>query len=163
MELCLVRHAIAEERGPDWPDDSERPLTVRGHARMREAARGLATLFHPQLILTSPYVRARQTAEILEERYRTRQVRLCHALAPGDDAELLAELAASDVERVMAVGHEPHFSRTASLLLTGDGDGAALLFRKGAAALLSFEGEAAPGEGLLTWLLQPAALRALAS
>ena len=42
MKLYLVRHAIAEERGPVWPDDHERPLTTRGIARMREIALRLA-------------------------------------------------------------------------------------------------------------------------
>src|SRR5512132_2307889 len=65
-ELYLVRHGVAEERGDAWPDDSKRPLTDDGMARMRKAARGLARLgVGLDLVLTSPLVRARQTAEIL--------------------------------------------------------------------------------------------------
>ena len=66
MEIYLIRHAIAEERGDDWPDDDDRPLTEEGIRRFEEAARGLLEFdAHPVRILTSPLVRARQTAELL--------------------------------------------------------------------------------------------------
>src|SRR5258706_7668086 len=65
-ELYLVRHGVAEERGDAWPDDAKRPLTDEGISRMRKVTRGLAELgVSLDLILTSPLVRARQTAEIL--------------------------------------------------------------------------------------------------
>ena len=62
--IYIVRHAIAAERGEKYPDDAKRPLTHDGIARMRQAVRGFSTL-EPgiDLVLTSPYVRARQTAE----------------------------------------------------------------------------------------------------
>src|SRR5512138_1330454 len=66
FELYLVRHAIAEERGDAWPDDTKRPLTADGASRMRKAARGLSRMdVTLDVILSSPLVRARQTAEIL--------------------------------------------------------------------------------------------------
>ena len=62
-ELYLVRHGLAEERGDAWPDDTKRPLTDEGISRMRKAARGLARLgVSVEVVLTSPLVRARQTA-----------------------------------------------------------------------------------------------------
>src|SRR5438093_12133138 len=65
-ELYLVRHGLAEERGELWPDDSKRPLTEKGMSRMRKATRGLARLgVSLDVVLTSPLVRARQTAEIV--------------------------------------------------------------------------------------------------
>src|SRR5919201_2517208 len=65
-ELYLVRHAIAEERGDAWPDDTKRPLSDDGISRMRKTARGLARLgVAVDVILTSPLVRTRQTAEIV--------------------------------------------------------------------------------------------------
>jgi len=66
FHLYLVRHAVAEERGADWPDDSQRPLTAEGSKRWRREAHGLAALgARPDLILTSPFTRARQTADLL--------------------------------------------------------------------------------------------------
>ena len=65
-ELYLVRHAIAAERGDEWPDDTKRPLTERGISRFKEVVRGLRRLDVPlDEIFTSPLVRARQTADLL--------------------------------------------------------------------------------------------------
>ncbi|HET9361040.1 MAG TPA: phosphoglycerate mutase family protein, partial [Vicinamibacterales bacterium] len=65
-ELYLVRHAIAAERGEAWPDDDTRPLTERGIARFKEGVAGLGRLDAViDEILTSPLVRARQTADLL--------------------------------------------------------------------------------------------------
>ena len=65
-ELYLVRHGLAEERGEAWPDDTKRPLTEEGMSRLRRAAHALARLELPaDVVLTSPLVRTRQTAEIL--------------------------------------------------------------------------------------------------
>ena len=58
MKLLLVRHAIAEERGPRYPDDSLRPLTAAGIEKMREATAGIERLVRPNRILTSPFTRA---------------------------------------------------------------------------------------------------------
>lgn len=161
-QLCLVRHAIAGEADPrHWPDDRLRPLTEEGIAKMREAVRGLAEIFGASAILTSPLVRARQTAEILMEAFDIEDLHLSDALASGDDRQLLADVEALGASKVFAVGHEPHMSRTLSNLLTGDPDCMSSVFKKGAAALVTFPGRLAPGEAYLDWLLQPAALRAL--
>src|SRR5438046_7785006 len=65
-ELYLVRHGLAQERGDMWPDDSKRPLTEEGMSGMQKATRGLARLgVSLDVVLTSPLVRARQTAEIV--------------------------------------------------------------------------------------------------
>lgn len=159
MELCLVRHGIAAERGPAYPDDALRPLTGKGKERLREAAPGLALLFTPEVIVTSPYRRARETAEILAEAYGTRAVQSCGALVSDDYAELFSELAGLDAERVLAVGHEPFFSETLSVLLAGDPALIAVDFKKGAAALVDCEGMPIPGRATLAWFLPPAALR----
>src|SRR3979411_2836134 len=66
FELYLIRHGIAEERGDTWPDDAKRPLTEEGMASMRKEARGLARLgVILDVVLSSPLVRAKQTAELL--------------------------------------------------------------------------------------------------
>src|SRR5436305_15219678 len=65
-ELYFIRHGLAEERGDAWPDDNKRPLTDEGMSRMRKAVRGLARLgVTVDVVLTSPLVRARQTADIV--------------------------------------------------------------------------------------------------
>ena len=83
--LYLVRHAVAEERGPAWPDDTLRPLTERGQRRFARAATGFVRLEGvPDSILTSPLVRARQTAEIAGE--STAEARLGKMLAVTAEA-----------------------------------------------------------------------------
>ncbi len=161
-QLCLVRHAIAEQGDPRrWPDDRLRPLTEEGIAKMREAARGLAEIVGASAILSSPLVRARQTAEILMETFEIEDLHLSDALASGNDRQLLADVEALGASRAFAVGHEPHMSRALSNFLTGDPECVSSVFKKGAAALLTFPGPLTPGQAYLDWLLQPAALRAL--
>jgi phosphohistidine phosphatase SixA len=71
VDICLVRHAIAVERGtPGYEDDFARPLTADGRKRMTLAAAGLAKVFGAQMILTSPLVRAAQTADVLHNQFR---------------------------------------------------------------------------------------------
>ncbi|HUR33384.1 MAG TPA: histidine phosphatase family protein, partial [Vicinamibacterales bacterium] len=66
VELYLIRHAVAEERGDRWPDDAKRPLSDDGVTRMRKAAKGLVRLgLRLDVVLASPLVRTRQTAEIV--------------------------------------------------------------------------------------------------
>lgn len=161
MELCLVRHAIAGDRGPHYPDDSLRPLTADGRARMAEAARGLHELFTPEVIVTSPLLRARQTADILRQEYGTKRLEVTEALATGDNDDLFAGIRALQSQRVMAVGHEPYLSLTLSLALVGHTEALAFTFRKGGAALVLFDGPPAPGRGVLEWFIPPRVLRRL--
>lgn len=161
MDLCIVRHAIAEERGGGVSADRERPLTDRGKQRMREAAAGLQQLFQPQAVVSSPLRRAVETAAILQDAYGLRRMEVHNSLATGDDEELLDYLARLKRERVAIVGHEPHVSETLSYLLTGRPERVRSQWRKGAAALLCCPGEPAAGKFALMWLLQPMALRAV--
>ena len=84
-ELYLIRHGVAEERGDAWPDDAKRPLTEDGIARMRKSARGLARLGVTfDVVLTSPLVRARQTADIVASAFDPRpSIVTIDSLAPG--------------------------------------------------------------------------------
>lgn len=159
MELCLVRHGIAVERDEHDGSDASRPLTPVGRSRMREAAAGLRTLFLPELILTSPLLRARQTAEIVAEMCEA-PLQVLEVLGTGEHRKVLAECARLGEARVALVGHEPWLGELLSLLLTGSDAGMSVLFKKGAAALVDVE---QPGQlcGQLEWMLQPAALRAL--
>jgi phosphohistidine phosphatase len=151
------------ERGtPGYEDDALRPLTPRGEQRMIEAARGLAKLAQPDVIVTSPLLRARQTADILLRQYGQQKARTSAALASGDNPRLLLDLEDIEGEVVMVVGHEPHLSATLSWLLTGDAHTVESDLKKGCAALIAADGRLRPGDCTLKWLLQPAALRGLA-
>jgi phosphohistidine phosphatase len=163
MELIIVRHAIATERGDAaYANDDDRPLTPDGIHKFRAAARGLKALgVRLDRIVSSPLVRARQTAEILRDTVASDlDLDFSKHLAPGGDyAALIREVAALGVERVAVVGHEPHLSGFASHMLLAGAGRASILLKKGAAALVSFDGPAAAGAGTLEWLLQPSALR----
>ena len=94
-ELYLIRHALAEERSDAWPDDAKRPLTGDGMARMRKAVRGLARIgLSVEVVLSSPLVRARQTAEIVASGLDPRPSLVnIDSLAPdGSFAAVLADL-----------------------------------------------------------------------
>ncbi|MBK7329384.1 MAG: histidine phosphatase family protein [Dehalococcoidia bacterium] len=163
MQLCLIRHAIAVERGTaGYVDDRVRPLTPEGRKRMREAALGLKGLVSLDAIATSPVLRARQTAEILEDLYKVR-VQTWDSLGNGSHHEVLTSCAATSLDALALVGHEPWMSELLSVLLTGDATLMSSVFRKGAAALVSTYGPPAPGNGTLEWLIQPGALRKLAA
>lgn len=162
MELLIVRHAIAVERGaPGLPDDA-RPLSPEGRDKFRAAARGLAEIVkRPDALLTSPLLRARQTAEIAAAAWGRVKPRELQALADGDFDGLgaaLDELPAGAL--VAAFGHEPHVSDLLARLLGGAAP-ERLTFRKGGAALVELPGKLADG-GRLVWYLRPRVLRALA-
>lgn len=162
MDICLVRHAVAVERGSTgFEDDALRPLTAQGRARMVEAAAGLKRLLTPQVILTSPLVRAAETAEILRKAYGLGKPRVCDALATGDHDGVLTAIEEADAGAIALVGHEPWMSELLAYLLTGDRAGMAAVFKKGAAALVGSAAEPAPGHCWLEWLIQPGALRRL--
>ena len=127
MKLLVVRHAPAEDRAA-WArrgrDDASRPLTPEGRRKMREAARGIATLVGPpQALATSPLVRARQTADVLARALRIRVVEELDALEPGRRPEALLGWLRGNGRRALAavVGHEPHLGGLVSWLLAGRG------------------------------------------
>jgi len=162
MRLLIIRHAIAAERGtPGLPDD-ERPLTPEGEKRFQKAAKGLARIVRrPDVLFTSPLVRARRTAEIAAETWGRVEPVTLDALAHGDDDGLQKALASRGPEDVVViVGHEPHVSALLGRLLGSTHDDR-LAFRKGGAALVELSGRLAQG-GHLVWFLPPKTLRALA-
>lgn len=161
MNCYLVRHAIAEDLpAGSARDDAGRALTARGRSRMRIAARGLLALgVRPQRVLSSPLLRARETAAILVEEVGAEQA-LWPALAPGGDAAQV-ERGLPVLESLMLVGHQPDLGALAAYWL-GGAQVPQLVFRKGACACLSFDAKPAAAAGRLEWLLQPRQLRALA-
>lgn len=164
IRLYLVRHGVAAERGEEWPDDTKRPLTDEGMTRMRRVARGFAGLDERLgVILTSPLVRTRQTADILAGAFTpTPPIVPLDALAPGGTlADVVSEISKHSRKETMAlVGHEPSIGALAAILL---GAAHPLEFKKGAIARIdvpsTFDGP--PASGSLRWFLPPRVLRAL--
>jgi phosphohistidine phosphatase len=159
-ELYLVRHAIAAERGEEWPDDDKRPLTERGIARFKEIVAGLATLdMEVDEIFTSPLVRARQTADLLAAGVRGKPaLKVLDALSPGHaPASVLAQLAkAAKRRRIALVGHEPGLGELAAHLI---GAGRALPFKKGGICRIDVESLTSRRAGALVWFVPPKLLR----
>ena len=164
MLVILVRHAIAEERNPTrWEDDAKRPLTPAGKKRFRKTARGLVPLVpRGAVVLTSPFVRARETAELLAATAKLRLPIVCEELASGQpEKEAFKMLAARREKYTILVGHEPHLGRLLAAALAGDGARFNVQFKKGGAACVEFRGRIVPGQARLHWFLPPKVLRAL--
>ena len=161
MQLILIRHGIAEDRGQ--AEDDERALTPKGAERVRTAARGLAALkVRPSLIATSPLRRARETASLLsEELPRSGAVLTVEALRPGTPFEHLQKWAGTRREKCLVlVGHAPDLADAASRWLSGRPD-LRLEMKKSGAACLRFPAAPAAGAAELIWWLPPGILRAL--
>jgi phosphohistidine phosphatase len=161
-ELYVIRHGLAEERGDAYPDDAKRPLTDEGISRMRKAARGLARIgVTLDIVLTSPLVRARQTAEAVAAGLDPRpSIVNVDSLAPdGSYAAVIADLEKhSRKTRIALVGHEPTIGELAARLI---GSRHAIEFKKGAVCCIDLETVPPAGPGALRWLLTPKILRAL--
>lgn len=167
FELYLVRHAVAAERGPDYPDDTTRPLTAEGIERFRRAVIGLREFgVGLDLVLSSPYTRARETADLLAAGLRPKpRVVAVDALSPGHrPAQVVAAVeqhlrAARGTSKVALVGHEPDLGELAARLLGAKGR---VEFKKGAVCRIDVDRAMPAGPGALRWMLPPRALRGLA-
>jgi phosphohistidine phosphatase len=161
--IYLVRHAIAAERGPNHPDDRERPLTSEGIVRFKRVVDGLREMdVKLDLILTSPFVRAAHTAELLASGIggKPRMEKL-DALAPGGRMTAVLDAVARYSKRadhIAFVGHEPDLGALAARLLRARG---VIEFKKGAVCCIELDGAMPIGPGTLKWLLPPRALRKL--
>ena len=168
MNLYILRHGIAVEPGaPGFENDSERPLIPKGERRLRSASAAMIKLeLSFDLILSSPFVRARQTAEIVAGELKLKkQLQFTDALACGSSLKNLVGLLAglkSPPEDVLLVGHEPSLSRLISLLVSGDADAAAVEMKKGGLCKLEV-GELRLGQcARLAWLLTPSQMELMA-
>jgi phosphohistidine phosphatase len=152
-QLYLLRHADAGDPMA-WPgDDAERPLSAKGRRQARRLGSLLADIgWRPDVILTSPKVRAAQTAAIVGRAV---------SVQPGDERRLASGFEIDDLRKVLAahaeakrillVGHDPDFSAIASALT-----GAAIELRKGAIARIDLpDAASAAGRGALRWLIPP--------
>lgn len=162
LELYIIRHGIAAERGAAYPDDSKRPLTAGGIARLRKQTRGLNALgVGFDVIVTSPLVRAKQTADTIAQGLKAKpSVVASDSLAPaGTTAAVIQEIVKHQRKpRVALVGHEPNLGELAARLI---GARTPLEFKKGAVCRIDFEVLPPKGIGRLRWFVTPKALRAL--
>ena len=155
-QLFLIRHGIAEERGDAWPDDAKRPLSEDGIERFQKSARGLARLdVWIDVVLTSPLVRARQTADIVASAFDPRpSIITIESLAPGGSyASLLADLEKHGRKtRIALVGHEPGIGELGARLI---GSRHSFEFKKGAVCRIDVDEIPPVGPGDLRWFLTP--------
>jgi len=163
MRLYLFRHGIAQDReDPDCPPEAERALTPRGARRTRSAARGLRLLgVRPEIVFTSPYRRAVETADIALKTLRLDPSSLVttEALLPeANPAEFLAEIAQLGEQDAMCCGHRPHLDLVLARAV-GSPSGLTVLSKAGAACV-EFEDETTE-KGRLVWLLTARSLRQL--
>jgi phosphohistidine phosphatase len=121
MELYFLRHGLAGDRSQWHGDDAARPLTQAGVAQTAREGQALAELgVRPDIILTSPFARACQTAEVLaRELGLSEQVIEEKRLRPGFSRKRLRKILAKydGHDRIMLVGHEPDFSKTIGKLI----------------------------------------------
>ena len=160
MNLYIVRHAIAVQRGtPGYDDDSQRPLTDDGRKKMKKIVKGIHQLdVDFDVILSSPYVRARDTAKILANEFEMKNKIAFsdNLIPPGNFENLISEIHEKyDVNNLALVGHEPMLSSLISWLTTGNTD-MRIALKKGGVACLLADNLYQDGRATLEWLLTPA-------
>ncbi len=157
MRLFLLRHGIAEDGSPSLRD-FDRALTERGRAELHWIARGMQNLgVTPDPILSSPLVRARQTAELVAPVLGA-TFEIAEELSSGADFGALQRLIAAHgaAEALMLVGHEPDLADLAAALVGGRQG--TLVLKKAGLIRIDLHGRAEPRAGRLRWLLTPSQL-----
>jgi len=164
MLIYLLRHGIAVNRtDPACPPDPERPLTRKGIEKTRDVARALRALrAKPDALLTSPFLRAAQTAEIAAEAlaFPREKTRTLDCLKPeGSPAEFWKEVGRLRARVVLCCGHSPHLDHVIAHALGARSDITRL--KKSGVACLEVTAFS-PMKAWLLWLSPPKFLRALA-
>jgi phosphohistidine phosphatase len=170
MRLLLMRHGIAAPLGDGIESDAKRPLTDEGRQKTRAAVHGLL-IYEPQLdlIASSPLLRARQTADIVRDRYsksgyaRTAPLpQIWPELETADYAGMMQRLHDTDADAtVLCTGHEPGLSRFVAQLLTGSPDSLQLEFKKASVCALHLDNAFDTPSATLLYHLTPKQLRLL--
>ncbi len=163
MDVYILRHAIAVDHGtPGYEDDSLRPLTGKGAKKMKRIAESMLALdLSFDVILSSPFVRAKQTAEIVAEVFRAgKKLEFTDHLEAGGDPEKLVEHInnqhGADVG-VVLVGHEPYLSSLIAVLIAGNGS-VDITMKKGGLCKLSIDALQYGQCATFEWLLTPGQL-----
>jgi phosphohistidine phosphatase len=160
MDLYILRHGIAVEPGtPGYENDADRPLTSEGERKLRQIADAMEAMeLSFDRIISSPYLRARQTAEIVAEALDARKrLELSDTLTPGGSMRRLVELLhrlKPSPDSVLLVGHEPYLSGLISLLVTGQ-ETSAVVMKKGGLCKLATDSLKHGRCAALQWLLTP--------
>jgi phosphohistidine phosphatase len=160
VNLYILRHAIAVDAGtPGIENDSQRPLTQEGAVKMRSIARGMQKMdMQLDLILSSPYVRARQTAEIVANEFKLKgEFHVNSALVPGaPEGKIIAEITKRYPlkNNILLVGHEPSLSALIAKLLSSDST-LSITMKKGGLCRLNVDSLAYNRCATLEWLLYP--------
>ena len=162
MKLYVFRHGIAEDVGPDGTDASRR-LTRDGIDKTRKAAEGIARLgAKPDVILTSPKLRAAQTAELAGDALDA-PVETLRSLANSSPSAIIRDLTPRTEGEVMVVGHEPMLSRFIELICTGGSDAGFVELKKAGCACVDadIKPSGLAEVATLNWLLPAKTLRKL--
>ena len=158
MNLYLMRHGLAIDRGT-YVEDGDRPLTALGKKKTAQVGEHLQKIgLEFDLIVTSPLVRARQTAEILHHQSLSRDLEISPDLAPeGNLSRFLAGLAAyaKSGASLIAVGHQPDLGNWAEMLIYGQIKEAIVLKKAGIIGLQLPDTGDAIGNSQIFWLTSP--------
>jgi phosphohistidine phosphatase len=154
MELYLLRHGIAEDNAAT---DADRQLTEEGRQKLRRVLkRAAAAGVQPSLILSSPYKRAVETAEIAatELDYKGKILRVGSLTPDSSPPSVWSEIRGHrDESAILLAGHEPLFSATVAFLLGSTQE--MIAFRKAALVRIDVHGFGASPQGVLQWMLTP--------
>jgi len=167
VDLFVMRHGIAADLGaPGITQDAERPLTAEGRSKLGhivKAIHGMELEF--DAIISSPYVRARQTAELVAQSYKKPlKVELCEALVPDGTSVQVVDVLRRWMPlpgNLLIVGHEPNLSSLVSLLVGSKG-GSCVVFKKGGLCKLCVHSLRPHPEASIEWLLTPKQMIAMA-
>ena len=158
MNLYIIRHAIAVD---EYEDDSQRPLTDKGKKKMRQIAKGLRALgVDFDLVLSSPYLRAKETAEILAEVFKVKaDVVFSDNLVPTGDPDLLiSEMNEKyNAHSIALIGHEPQLTALVGLLVSENAI-VDMSLKKGGVCRLSADDLHHTRKATLEWLITPGIL-----
>ncbi|MBX9685992.1 MAG: phosphohistidine phosphatase SixA [Candidatus Obscuribacterales bacterium] len=161
MKLFLVRHGIAvDSLSGEIKTDAQRPLTPEGREEVELVAKALKKSFGKlEVLISSPLVRARQTAEIFQEVMKVEAPEICQALAPaGDSSQVFSFLKTKKAESIALFGHEPDMSELAQELLGSEFN---IPFKKAGVCRIDIDELPPRGKGVLKCFLPPKLLRAL--
>lgn len=165
MRIYLIRHSNAIDIGTEgYEDDSQRPLTEKGCSKMEQTAAALNKLgVKPDLIVSSPYIRAQQTAELLAKglKYK-KEIEQNEALIPMGEADtIIGEINEKYmVAELMLVGHEPSLSLLIGSLIAANPE-MSITLKKGSVCCLAADDLRVARRASIEWLLTPKILSAL--